>query len=88
MTPIRKSITLLAFTLAALFGFVVLPVTSATLWLVFCVVAFPVWVSFLSSTLEGTVFRPSELLGIYKDSIRTMPSLLKFLKDIVTGSKK
>jgi hypothetical protein len=88
MQPLQKSATLLCFTVAALIGFFILPLLAAVLWLIFCIVAFPVWVSFLSGALSGTTFSATELNKIYKESINTVPSLLKFLTGLVARGKK
>jgi hypothetical protein len=66
---------------AALIGFLLLPLAQATLWLIFLVVAFPVSVGFISGTLGGTNFSPQQLVEIYKESVNALPKLLRLTRD-------
>jgi uncharacterized integral membrane protein len=88
MSAILKAAILLGAALAALVGFIVLETTKAVLWLLFLAVAYPVLVAFMSSALDGTRFTPAQLIAIYKESIRALPKLFGFLKDLIFRSKQ
>jgi hypothetical protein len=81
MSQVQKAATLVAFTIAALVGFLLLPIAHAILWLTFLVVSFPVAVAFITATTGGARFSPSQLIEIYAESVRALPKLLKLTRD-------
>jgi hypothetical protein len=83
----QKSALFLLILAIGLAGFVILPFLTGILWLIFMLVVYPVVIAFVSGLGDGTLFTPAELLKLYKESISTLPSLFKFLKDLVPRRK-
>jgi hypothetical protein len=82
MHPVAKAATLLLTAAVALAGFFILETTRAVLWLIFLAAAYPVIISFVVSLSDGTRFTPKDLIAIYRESIRALPLLLKFIRDL------
>jgi hypothetical protein len=87
MSPLQKAAALIATAFIALLGFLVLDLTRAVLWLLFFAISYPVLIAMLGSVLDGTRFTAAELISIYKESIRAIPALLQFLKDLILRNK-
>lgn len=87
MRPVLRAASLLSTAAMALAGFVLLDTTKAVLWLFFLIIAYPVLMCFSSSLIDGTKFTASDLINVYRESLRALPSLFNFLRNLFRSNK-
>lgn len=78
---LTKLLTAFALLIFCFLGFYLLDGIKAIIWLCFLIVSYPVLLAFMGSLLNGVEFSPRQLQSLYKDSLRSVPVLGKFIRD-------
>ena len=87
MTGPAKALAFMSVAVIAFGGFFVLELSKAIIWLIFLIISYPVVIVFLSGAIEGTKFSPENLIAIYRESLKAIPSVLRFLKELFRSDK-